>query len=188
MPSDYTARMKYRRLANTGIYVSELCLGAMTFGAEWEVIGTLGQAEADAIVHRSIDAGINIFDTVDVYSTGDSEEILGRALATQRHDVLIATKVRGRMGVGPNDVGLSRLHIIDACEASLKRLGTGSFVIEVEVDAAADCEGIARQLVEPLGGTYGEVLIYFHERDATDAAPPLGRVQWTGAGYVTTTY
>ena len=116
--------MKYRRLANTGVYVSELCLGAMTFGTQWEMIGALGQKDADALVHRSVDAGINIFDTADVYSTGDSEEILGRALAAKRQDVLIATKVRGRMGPGPNEVGLSRLHVIQSCEASLKRLGT----------------------------------------------------------------
>ena len=116
--------MKYRRLGATGVYVSELCLGAMTFGTQWEMIGALGQKEADALVGRSLDAGINFFDTADVYSTGDSEEILGRALAGRRRDVVIATKVRGRMGPGPNEVGLSRLHIIDACEASLKRLGT----------------------------------------------------------------
>lgn len=116
--------MKYRRLANTGVYVSELCLGAMTFGTKWEMIGALGQKDADALVNRSIDAGINFFDTADVYSTGDSEEILGRSLAKKRQDVVIATKVRGRMGPGANDVGLSRLHIIQACEASLRRLGT----------------------------------------------------------------
>ena len=116
--------MKYRRLGTTGVYVSELCLGAMTFGTQWEMIGALGQSEADALVGRSLDAGVNFFDTADVYSTGDSEEILGRALAARRRDVVIATKVRGRMGPGPNQVGLSRLHIIAACEASLKRLGT----------------------------------------------------------------
>jgi aryl-alcohol dehydrogenase-like predicted oxidoreductase len=116
--------MKYRPLANTGVYVSELCLGAMTFGSRWEVIGALGQKEADALVHRSIDAGVNFFDTADVYSMGDSEEILGRSLVSKRHHVVIATKVRGRMGPGANDVGLSRLHIIQAAEASLKRLGT----------------------------------------------------------------
>ena len=116
--------MKYRRLGTTGVYVSELCLGAMTFGTQWELIGALGQKEADEIVGRSIDAGVNFFDTADVYSTGDSEEILGRALAARRRDVVIATKVRGRMGPGPNQVGLSRLHVTAACEASLKRLGT----------------------------------------------------------------
>ena len=116
--------MNYRLLGNTGVYLSELCLGAMTFGTQWEAIGTLGQKEANALVHRSIDAGVNFFDTADVYSTGDSEEILGRALTGRRQDVMIATKVRGRMGSGANDVGLSRLHIIQAAEASLKRLGT----------------------------------------------------------------
>ena len=116
--------MKYRLLGNTGVYVSELCLGAMTFGARWEAIGALGQAEADTLVRRSLDAGVNFFDTADVYSTGESEEILGRALAGRRHEVVVATKVRGRMGPGANEVGLSRLHIIQAAEASLKRLGT----------------------------------------------------------------
>lgn len=116
--------MKYRPLADTGVYVSELCLGAMTFGSQWEVIGGLDQAEADRLVHRSIDAGVNFVDTANVYSTGESEEILGRALAGKRHDVVVATKVRGRMGPGPNDVGLSRLHIAQAVEASLRRLGT----------------------------------------------------------------
>ena len=116
--------MKYRLLGDTGVYVSELCLGAMTFGTQWEAIGALGQQEADALVHRSLEAGVNFFDTADVYSTGDSEEILGRSLTGRRQDVVIATKVRGRMGPGVNDVGLSRLHIIQSVDASLKRLGT----------------------------------------------------------------
>ena len=116
--------MKYRPLANTGVFVSELCLGAMTFGSQWEMIGTLDQKEADELVHRSLDEGINFFDTADVYSSGESEEILGRSLKSKRHDVVIATKVRGRMGPGANQVGLSRLHIMQAAEASLKRLGT----------------------------------------------------------------
>ena len=116
--------MKYRPLANTGVFVSELCLGAMTFGTQWEMIGALGQKDADALVHRSLDEGMNFFDTADVYSSGESEEILGRSLKGRRQDVVIATKVRGRMGPGANEVGLSRLHIIQAAEASLKRLGT----------------------------------------------------------------
>jgi len=116
--------MKYRSLGNTGIFVSELCLGAMTFGSQWEMIGDLGQKEADELVHRSLDEGINFFDTADVYSTGESEEILGKSLKGKRQDVVVATKVRGRMGPGPNQVGLSRLHIMQAVEASLKRLGT----------------------------------------------------------------
>ena len=116
--------MKYRPLANTGVFVSELCLGTMTFGSQWEAIGALDQKESDALVHRSLDEGINFFDTADMYSSGESEEILGRSLKGRRQDVVIATKVRGRMGPGANEVGLSRLHIIQAAEASLKRLGT----------------------------------------------------------------
>jgi aryl-alcohol dehydrogenase-like predicted oxidoreductase len=119
--------MKYRQLADTGVFVSELCLGTMTFGGQdqiWQTIGGLDQASADAVVHGAIDAGINFIDTADVYSTGESETIVGKAIAGRRHGLVLATKVRGRMGQGPNDVGLSRLHIIDALDASLKRLGT----------------------------------------------------------------
>jgi aryl-alcohol dehydrogenase-like predicted oxidoreductase len=116
--------MKYRPLGNTGVFVSELCLGTMTFGSQWELMGGLRQKEADALVHRSLDEGINFFDTADVYSSGESEEILGQSLKGKRQEVVIATKVRGRMGPGANEVGLSRLHIIQAAEASLKRLGT----------------------------------------------------------------
>ena len=116
--------MKYRRLASTGVYVSELCLGAMTFGGQWPVIGALGQPEADQLVHRSLDAGVNFFDTANVYSLGDSEQILGKALGRKRHEVILATKVRTRMGPGPNQVGLSRLSILQEVEASLTRLGT----------------------------------------------------------------
>ncbi len=119
--------MKYRQLADTGIFVSELCLGTMTFGGVgqvWEVIGGLGQSGVDAIVHRALDAGINFIDTANVYSGGESETLTGKALAGRRHEVVLATKVRGRMGPGANQVGLSRLHIVEAVEASLKRLGT----------------------------------------------------------------
>jgi aryl-alcohol dehydrogenase-like predicted oxidoreductase len=119
--------MKYRQLADTGVFVSELCLGAMTFGGVgqiWEVIGGINQTAVDAIVHRALDGGINFIDTADVYSAGESEVMTGKALAGRRHDVVLATKVRGRMGKGPNQVGLSRLHILEAVEASLKRLGT----------------------------------------------------------------
>ena len=118
--------MNYRRLANTGIYLSELCLGAMTFGGTglFQAIGTLGQSDADALVHRSLDAGINFFDTANVYSTGQSEEMLGKALGSRRQDVVVATKVRGRMGEGPNEIGLSRVHIMRQCDDSLRRLNT----------------------------------------------------------------
>ena len=119
--------MKFRQLADTGVFVSELCLGAMTFGGTgqiWEMIGGLDQAAADGIVHRALDAGINFIDTADVYSAGQSETMVGKAIAGKRHDIVLATKVRGRMGPGPNQVGLSRLHIVESVEASLTRLGT----------------------------------------------------------------
>ena len=119
--------MKYRPLADTGVFVSELCLGAMTFGGRggmWDVIAGLDQSGVDAIVHRALDAGITFIDTADVYALGESETLLGKSLGGRRHEVVLATKVRGRMGRGPNDVGLSRLHIMQAVEASLTRLGT----------------------------------------------------------------
>lgn len=119
--------MKYRPLADTGVYVSELCLGAMTFGGKggmWETIGGMGQSAVDEMVGRSLDAGVNFVDTADVYSYGQSEKLLGKALGSRRQDVVLATKVRARMGVGPNQVGLSRLHIMRSVEDSLRRLGT----------------------------------------------------------------
>ena len=119
--------MKFRPLADTGVFVSELCLGTMTFGGSgqiWEMIGGLDQAAADAIVHRALEAGINFLDTADVYSVGESETMVGKAIAGRRHELVLATKVRGRMGPGANQVGLSRLHIIQSVEASLKRLNT----------------------------------------------------------------
>jgi aryl-alcohol dehydrogenase-like predicted oxidoreductase len=118
--------MKTRFLGDTGVRVSELCFGAMTFGGKgyWANIGQVGQKEADDLVNIAIDGGINFFDTADVYSEGMSELLLGKALGTRRNSVVLATKVRGRTGSGPNDVGLSRRHIIDSCNTSLKRLGT----------------------------------------------------------------
>jgi aryl-alcohol dehydrogenase-like predicted oxidoreductase len=119
--------MKFRQLADTGVFVSELCLGTMTFGGVgqiWEVMGALDQTAADAIVHRALDAGINFIDTADVYAAGESEKLVGQAIAGRRHEIVLATKVRGRMGPGPNQVGLSRLHIVESVEASLKRLNT----------------------------------------------------------------
>src|SRR4051794_32788887 len=107
--------MKYRQLADTGVFVSELCLGTMTFGGRgqiWEMIGGIDQTAVDVIVHRALEAGINFIDTADVYSAGESETMTGKALAGRRQDVVLATKVRGRMGNGPNQVGLSRLHIV----------------------------------------------------------------------------
>jgi len=119
--------MKYRQLSDTGVFVSELCLGTMTFGGRgqmWERIGGLDQPAVDDLVNRALDAGVNFFDTADVYAAGESETMLGKALAGRRHDVVVATKVRGRTGPGPNQVGLSRLHILEAVENSLVRLRT----------------------------------------------------------------
>jgi len=109
------------------VFVSELCLGTMTFGGRgqmWEVIGGIDQQSVDALVSRALDAGINFVDTANVYSAGESETMLGKALGSRRHEVVLATKVRGRTGPGPNQVGLSRLHILQAVEDSLKRLDT----------------------------------------------------------------
>src|ERR1041384_312776 len=110
--------MKYRPLGTTGLFVSELCLGTMTFGGKdyWAVVGTQGEAEADEMVGAALDAGINFVDTADIYSFGESETLLGKALSGRRDKVVLATKVRGRVGPGPNDVGLSRGHIMAAVE------------------------------------------------------------------------
>jgi aryl-alcohol dehydrogenase-like predicted oxidoreductase len=118
--------MRIRYLGKSGVKVSELCLGTMTFGANsrWKPLGQVNQNEADNIVGMALQAGINLFDTADVYSDGQSEEILGKALGKRRKDIILATKVRARTGMGPNDVGNSRHHIFMGCEASLKRLGT----------------------------------------------------------------
>jgi aryl-alcohol dehydrogenase-like predicted oxidoreductase len=118
--------MQYRQLGRSGLLVSELCVGTMSFGASgyWETIGGLDESAAQRLVDTAIDAGVNFFDTADVYSHGQSEEILGKALGTRRDQIVLATKVRGRMSPEINDVGLSRKHIIQSCENSLRRLGT----------------------------------------------------------------
>jgi len=122
--------MQYKTLGNTGMLVSTVCLGTMTFsGGEgfWKNIGSTNQKEADELVKASIDAGVNFFDTADVYSEGQSETMLGQSLKNlniARKDVVVATKVYGRVGPGRNDVGASRGHIMDGVEASLRRLQT----------------------------------------------------------------
>lgn len=115
-----------RPLGQTGLLVSALGLGTMGFGGRrgFAAAGRVGLDEARKQVDICLEAGVNLFDTADIYSDGDSEEILGRALAERREDVVLATKVGGVTGPGPNDVGLSRRHVIAACEASLRRLGT----------------------------------------------------------------
>lgn len=126
--------MQYNQLGNTGLKVSELCLGTMTFGSEFYNIGEVDLELATKMVETALDAGINFFDTADIYSYGESEEILGQALndiGIDRDKVVIATKVRGPMsdeaaeGTGDvNNQGLSRKHIMEACENSLERLDT----------------------------------------------------------------
>ena len=110
--------MEYRRLGDTGLMVSELCLGCMTFGRETD------EEDSKGLVGRFLEAGGNFIDTADVYSKGVSEEITGRAIKGVRNDVVLATKIRFPMGEGPNDVGLSRKHVTQGCEDSLRRLGT----------------------------------------------------------------
>ena len=121
--------MQYRLLGNTGLYVSEVCLGTMTWGGKgfWEVVGKLDLGAAEKQLRGSIDAGVNFIDTADVYHEGLSEEILGKAIASlglPRHELVLATKVRGRVGAGPNQVGLTRAHILHQIDESLRRLGT----------------------------------------------------------------
>jgi len=112
--------MEYRSLGRTGVMVSPLCLGAMNFG------GSTGQQESVAIINRALEAGINFIDTANVYNAGESERIVGQALKEngRRDEVVLATKVYGNMGEGPNERGVSRYHIMKACEDSLRRLQT----------------------------------------------------------------
>jgi aryl-alcohol dehydrogenase-like predicted oxidoreductase len=119
--------MKYRLLGNTGLYVSEMCLGAMTFGSEgfWKIMGGLGQPAVDTLVKTAFDAGINFIDTANVYSLGQSEQLLGQAIkgmGLPRDQLVIATKATGIMNELPNGCGQSRYHLMNEVDASLKRL------------------------------------------------------------------
>ncbi len=122
--------MRYNRLGSTGLIVSELCLGAMTFGTKpgrFTTVAGLDQDASTALVKQAFDAGINFIDTANVYTEGQSEEFTGgaiRALGLARKEVVIATKAMGAMGKGPNDAGVSRFHLMHQIDASLKRLGT----------------------------------------------------------------
>jgi aryl-alcohol dehydrogenase-like predicted oxidoreductase len=149
--------MRMKPFGNTGLIVSEVCLGAMTFGdteGMWSQIAGLGQAKADELVKAAIEGGVNFFDTANVYSGGRSEEILGqslRNLGIARDQFVLATKVLGRAGPGVNQLGLSRYHIMAALDASLKRLqmdhvdlyqihGTDPVTpIEETLEALTDC-------------------------------------------------
>ena len=122
--------MRYRQLGRSGLFVSEICLGAMTFGGGsggiWSMIGDLDQQATNAVIGKALEGGVNFIDTADVYSQGVSEKLVGQALkdlGVKRSDVVIATKAFGEMGPGPNDRGASRGHIMDAVKASLDRLG-----------------------------------------------------------------
>lgn len=110
--------MEHRLLGRTGLKVSPLCFGAMNLG------GATPEADGVRMIHAALDAGINIVDTADVYNAGASEAVVGKALADRRDRVILATKVHNRTGPGPNDAGNSRWHVLRACEASLRRLGT----------------------------------------------------------------
>ena len=112
--------MKFRLLGRTGVKVSPLCLGAMNFPEP------SGEKESIGIINRALDGGINFIDTANVYQTGESEKIVGRALKKngRRNEIVLATKVYGTMGEGPNESGVSRYHIIQSCEDSLRRLKT----------------------------------------------------------------
>jgi aryl-alcohol dehydrogenase-like predicted oxidoreductase len=119
--------MEYRRLGNSGLKVPVLCYGTGTFGGGTEFFKAWGSSDVANATHLldiCLEAGVNFFDTADVYSDGLSETILGKAIGTRRKDVLISTKATFQLGKGPNDVGSSRYHLIRACEDSLRRLGT----------------------------------------------------------------
>ena len=118
--------MEYRRLGNSGLFVSELTLGTMTFGGrgKFGMVGSTDVETATRQVDMCLDAGVNLFDTADMYSDGESEEILGQAIKGRRDRLLLATKARMPVGDGPNETGLSRYHLIRQCEESLRRLGT----------------------------------------------------------------
>jgi aryl-alcohol dehydrogenase-like predicted oxidoreductase len=158
--------MKYNQLGNTGLFVSEVCLGAMTFGGQgmFKVVGEVDQKGATGMIARSLEAGVNFIDTADVYSMGNSEKLIGQALkdvGARRSDVVIATKCFGRVGSGPNDLGASRGHIMDAVERSLERLQTDhidlyqihgtDIVAPVEETMRALDDLVARGLVRYIG-------------------------------------
>ncbi|WP_347246506.1 aldo/keto reductase [Thermogutta sp.] len=116
--------MEMRFLGGTGVRVSVLCLGTMTFGKNQWQMGNMTLPEVKEAIKLCLDAGVNFIDTADVYSYGESEDLLGQAIQGIRKDLIIATKVRMRMSNKPNDIGLSRHHILESCDASLKRLRT----------------------------------------------------------------
>ena len=143
--------MKYRTLGPTGLLVSEICLGTMTFSTAegmWKSIAGVEQNLADQLLKRSFDAGVNFVDTADVYTNGESEKTLAKAISNvgiARKDIVVATKAFGRTGPGRNDVGASRGHIMDAVEASLKRLQT-DYIDLYQIHAADTVTPLAETL------------------------------------------
>jgi 1-deoxyxylulose-5-phosphate synthase len=142
--------MQYVRFGSTGIKVSRLCLGCMTYGSKKWREWVLEEAEAKPFFKAAFEAGVNFFDTADVYSQGVSEEITGRAIKefARREEVVLATKVFNPMGKGPNQKGLSRKHIMEAVEASLKRLGTD--YIDLYIIHRLDPETSMEEMIEAL--------------------------------------
>lgn len=144
--------MQYELLGRTGLFVSRLALGTATFGGAedpvYRNIGGLDQPSADRLVGMALDAGVNLFDSADVYAKGESEQRLGRALGSRRHEVLVATKLGNRLGAGPNHAGLSRVHIMESVEGSLRRLGTDHIdLLQLHVwDPLASLEDVMRSL------------------------------------------
>jgi len=164
--------MELRPLGRTGVHVSALCLGAMMFG-EW---GTKDHEESIRIIHRALDAGINFVDTADVYSAGESEEIVGKALAGRRDDIVLATKVHMPMGEGPNRRGNSRRWIIGEVENSLRRLGT-DWIDLYQVhryDPAVDLEVTLGALTDLVRA--GKIRYFGHSTWPTSA---IVEAQWT---------
>jgi aryl-alcohol dehydrogenase-like predicted oxidoreductase len=164
----YGRVVEYRALGRSGLLVSVLTMGTMTFGGKggFANVGSTGVDEARRQVDQSLDAGVNLIDTADVYSDGLSEEIVGHALRGRREQLLVATKVRMPMGPGPNDAGLSRHHIVSGCEASLRRLGTD----HIDLYQAHEWDGLT-----PLEETL----------EALDLLLRSGKVRYVGASNYT---
>ena len=139
--------MNYRNMGRTGLKVSVICVGTMTFGRSTD------QTEASKMVELSLDRGVNFFDTADGYSNGESEIMLGKALKGVRRDAIIATKFFNPMGSGPNDSGMSRVHIMNAIEDSLSRLATDYVDIYYihHVDVQTPLEEMLRALDQAVG-------------------------------------
>jgi aryl-alcohol dehydrogenase-like predicted oxidoreductase len=170
--------VKYRPLGRTGLSVSELAVGSLTFGRGTGALAKVDQPTADRMVHRALDAGVNLFDTADNYHGGQSEEILGRALAERRDEVLIATKVGGRIASRVNASGLAYGYVVSSCEASLRRLGTDRIdILSVsEPDPMTPFEETARALDDLIHRGLVRYVGFSHF-PAWEAALALG-LQW----------